>query len=111
MCAMNYKSLIFDLTNISSLDLHAQTAEAVTWQGHSALKLNGLALLLSLDGEQAYSGEHLWKDLPERKERGYVDIHYAQVTLEVPAGEHELVAQLGKKEYFGWGLIMKMGKG
>jgi len=68
-------------------------------------------LELSLDGEQVYSGEHLWRDLPVWKERGYVDIHYAQVTLEVPAGEHELVAQLGKKEYFGWGLIMKMGKG
>lgn len=66
-------------------------------------------LLLSLDGEQVYAGEHMWKDLPEWKERGYVDIHHAQLILDVPAGDHELVARLKKKEYFGWGLIMKMG--
>jgi hypothetical protein len=66
-------------------------------------------LSLLLDGTEIYHGEHLWKDSPEWKERGYVDIHHAQVAVTVPPGEHELVAMLGKKEYFGWGLILKLG--
>ena len=66
-------------------------------------------LTLSLDGRELYHGEHLWKNVPEWKERGYVDVHHAQVTREVEMGEHELVALLKKKEYFGWGLILRMG--
>lgn len=65
-------------------------------------------LILSLDSVQIYTGEHLWKPSSAWKERGYVDIQHALLSLDVSEGEHELVARLRKKEYFGWGLIMKL---
>jgi hypothetical protein len=65
-------------------------------------------LELSLDGAPIYAGEHLWKNTPNWHDRGYVDLNQVHLTLPLPAGEHELVANLHHKEFFGWGLIMKM---
>lgn len=66
-------------------------------------------LALSLDGQEIYTGQNLFKPSPEWKERGYVDIDTARVTLDISEGEHELAARIRATEYFGWGLILSIG--
>ena len=96
--------------------LPVETSQVTLRKHFTTQQAGGLALafgfsdelVLTLDGKQVYSGDHLWKPSSEWKERGYVDIRHAKLNVELPAGEHELVAALRRKEYFGWGIILKM---
>jgi hypothetical protein len=63
-------------------------------------------LVLLLDGQEIYAGQHTWKVSPEWSEQGYVDYRQNSLTLPLAAGRHTLSAVLGLSEPFGWGLAL-----
>lgn len=64
-------------------------------------------LTLQVDDQVVFNGENTWKDSPNWSDRGYVTLDQ-QVTLPLPKGRHRLVAILKSKEYFGFGLILRI---
>ena len=64
-------------------------------------------LRLQLDGEDIFSGEHLFHPGPVWENRGYVSLNQ-QIQHKLGKGVHRITAILEAKEYFGIGLMMKI---
>jgi hypothetical protein len=65
-------------------------------------------LTLSLDGQEIFTGQHVFKPSPDWAERGYVDLAN-HLKLPLRAGRHELSAVLKTAEVsFGWGIILSL---
>lgn len=60
-----------------------------------------------VDGEVIFRGENLFKDSPRWEERGYVSLD-RQVTHPLSSGTHQLTAVLKAKEYFGYGMALRI---
>jgi len=69
------------------------------------------ALSLEVDGQVIFSGENLFHSSPHWHERGYVSPDQQEVSLSLPRGRHRILADLQAKEYFGFGLVLKIEGG
>jgi hypothetical protein len=63
-------------------------------------------LSLDLEGEVVYRGENTFRGFPDRPARGYVESGKVSLRQKLPAGSHDLAAELEVREGFGWGLIL-----
>ena len=64
-------------------------------------------LSLRVDEQVIFNDENLFHSSPHWAERGYVTMDQ-QVSIPLSQGRHRLVADLQAKEYFGFGLALKV---
>jgi len=67
-------------------------------------------LALQVDGEVIFTGENLFHSSPHWTERGYVSLEQ-KVSIPLSQGMHRILAHLQAKEYFGFGLALKIEGG
>jgi len=65
-------------------------------------------LTLQIDDQVIFTGQHIFHDVPEWDQRGYVASTHRVQHIVAP-GRHQLSATLkGTEPYFGWGLIVNL---
>ena len=64
-------------------------------------------ITLQIDGEEVFTGENLFHVSPKWEERGYVRPDQA-VSRYLSQGTHRLTAILKAREYFGFGLALRL---
>jgi hypothetical protein len=69
------------------------------------------ALSLEVDEQVIFSGENLYHSSPHWNERGYVSLDQQEVSIPCSQGRHRILADLQAKEYFGFGLALKIEGG
>jgi hypothetical protein len=64
-----------------------------------------------VDEQVIFSGENLYHSSPHWNERGYVSLDQQEVSIPLSQGRHRILADLQAKEYFGFGLALKVEGG
>ncbi|MCP4219659.1 MAG: hypothetical protein GY765_33815 [bacterium] len=65
-------------------------------------------LALYVDGKQIFQGSHIFKGFQDIPARGHVTAGHKRFELSLPAGKHEIRAELKASEPFGWGLLVTL---
>ena len=65
-------------------------------------------LSLQVDEQVIFTGENLFHSSPHWAERGYVSQDQQEVSLRLSKGRHRLSAELRAKEYFGFGMVLRI---
>ena len=65
-------------------------------------------LTLFIDAKEVFQGSHIFKGFANIASRGWVSPNQETIELPLAAGIHEIRAELGVTEPFGWGLLVTL---
>jgi hypothetical protein len=67
-------------------------------------------LSLQIDDQVAFTGQNIYQSTPHWSDRGYVSMD-KQVNYPLSQGRHSITATLKAKEFFGFGMALRIGGG